>query len=287
MDPTTTTIDSLRRWGRGQLNTYSSSEIDVTVLLCHSLGVSAAYLITHDDCQISAELEDQFRLCIDRRMRGEPVAYIVGEREFWSLPITVNNAVLIPRPDTETLVEETLKLVESYSGNHILELGAGSGAIALAFASQRPTWNITATDISVEALDIARSNQGKLGLDNIQWIVSDWFDQLSGLRFDAICSNPPYIAEDDHHLLSGDVRFEPLLALKSGSDGLDDLRNIISSANAFLNSAGWLILEHGFDQSRQVREMFADNGFSNVKTVADLSGNDRVTLGQWFNTISQ
>lgn len=279
------TINSLRHWAKDKLAlvSLSDADTDTTVLLCRCLDVNSAYLIGHGEEAVSAEVENRFKQLVMRRQTGEPIAYIVGEKEFWSLPLEVSEAVLIPRPDTEVLVEKVIELMGGNGNQLILELGTGSGAIALAIASERTSAQITALDICSQALSVAIRNQEKLRLNNIHFLQSDWFEALAGITFDLICSNPPYVASGDHHLELGDVRFEPKQALVAGQSGMDDLSVIISQAGHYLNQSGWLLVEHGYDQAEQVRTRFIANKFSDVQSVTDLSGNDRVTLGRWLD----
>lgn len=255
-----------------------SPKLDAEVLLGFVLGQSRTYLYTWPERELSATQQSLLEELVARRASGTPVAYLVGEREFWSLPLQVNEHTLIPRPETELLVEQALARLPR--SGRALDLGTGTGAIALALASERPDAEIWAVDASREALKVARANVERLGLP-VQLVHSDWFAQLSGQRFHLIVSNPPYIAEADPHLGQGDVRFEPLTALASGRDGLADIRQIVARAPAHLHPGGWLLFEHGYDQGAPVRELLTQAGFSGVETVQDYGGNDRVTLGQW------
>lgn len=255
-----------------------SPKLDAEVLLGFVLGQSRTYLYTWPERELSATQQSLLEELVARRASGTPVAYLVGEREFWSLPLQVNEHTLIPRPETELLVEQALARLPR--SGRALDLGTGTGAIALALVSERPDAEIWAVDASLEALKVARANVERLGLP-VQLVHSDWFAQVSGQRFHLIVSNPPYIAEADPHLGQGDVRFEPLTALASGRDGLADIRQIVARAPAHLHPGGWLLFEHGYDQGAPVRELLTQAGFSGVETVQDYGGNDRVTLGQW------
>lgn len=255
-----------------------SPKLDAEVLLGFVLGQSRTYLYTWPERELSATQQSLLEELVARRASGTPVAYLVGEREFWSLPLQVNEHTLIPRPETELLVEQALARLPR--SGRALDLGTGTGAIALALVSERPDAEIWAVDASLEALKVARANVERLGLP-VQLVHSDWFAQVSGQRFHLIVSNPPYIAEADPHLGQGDVRFEPLTALASGRDGLADIRQIVARAPAHLHPGGWLLFEHGYDQGAPVRELLTRAGFSSVETVQDYGGNDRVTLGQW------
>ena len=221
-----------------------------------------------------------FEALISRRLNGEPIAYILGCREFYGLNFLVTPDTLIPRPDTETLVEAALAKIPNKSNLSILDLGTGSGAIALAIARNRPQANVIAVDTSNSALEIANKNAENLNIHNIEFVLSDWFENLSNQRFDVIVSNPPYIEENDVHLTQGDLRFEPMSALASGEDGLDDIRKIIDSCLVYLKPQGWLMFEHGYNQAAQVADLMAQAGLSNIETIKDLGDNDRVTFGK-------
>jgi len=261
----------------------SSPEIDAEVLLGHSLGQSRAWLLTYQDETIEQSQYEEFSALIARRKLGEPIAYILGHREFWSLDLQVNEATLIPRPETEILVEVALEIAETRRGQGILsvaDLGTGSGAIALAIATEFQDSFITATDISKEAIKIAKSNAEKFGISNVEFVHSNWFESLSDYQFDIICSNPPYIEAQDPHLQQGDLRFEPKSALASGIDGFFDIQHIISQANAFLRPGGWLVLEHGFTQANRTQRLLEQHGFFNIGTREDYAHHPRVTYGQ-------
>lgn len=257
-----------------------SARRDAEILLCHTLGKSRSWLYTWPEAEPSEREEQAFRQLLDRRRVGHPVAYLIGEREFWSLPLAVDEHTLIPRPETETLVEWALELALPAQAL-ALDLGTGSGAIALALASERQQWVVTASDRSEGALVRAQGNASSLGLDNVRCVVSDWFAAFDDRRFDLLVSNPPYIEESDTHLRRGDVRFEPRDALVAGPDGLDDLRHIAALAGDHLNPGGWLLLEHGYNQDEAVRRLLSEASFSGVSTRADLNGQPRVTGGCW------
>jgi release factor glutamine methyltransferase len=216
---------------------------------------------------------------MQRRLAGEPVAYLLGHRGFWTLDLAVSPATLIPRPETELLVELALARLPVDTALAVADLGTGSGAIALALASERPQVDVTATDLSAAALDMARGNAARNGLARVRFVQGAWFAPLQGMRFDLIASNPPYIASNDPHLQQGDLRHEPATALASGIDGLDDIRLIVADAGAHLLPGGWLLIEHGWDQGAEIRALFEHAGFEQVHTERDLEQRDRVTRG--------
>ncbi|MHB1117463.1 peptide chain release factor N(5)-glutamine methyltransferase [Sideroxydans sp.] len=257
---------------------------EVQALLQTALGVNRAYLLAHPERVLTEQELSRYQASLQRRLQGEPLAYILGEREFFGLNFKVTPATLIPRPDTELLVELALARISS-AGCRVLDLGTGSGAIALAIAHARPDAEVTAVDASEPALSVALENARRLQIRNTSFVSSDWFSALAGQRFDLIVSNPPYIAENDRHLAQGDLRFEPATALASGSDGLHDIRRIISEAGAHLAAGGWLMLEHGYDQAEQVRALLLKAGFKNVRSDKDLAGVERVSGGQYAGGI--
>lgn len=256
-----------------------SARLDAELLLCHVLGRSRSYLYTWPEYNLTEAEQKALEKIVTRRLSGEPLAHIIGKREFWSLDLKVNATTLIPRPETELLVEAALARIPKQAKWSIADLGTGSGAVALAIASERPHCCITAVERSENALAVARENASALGLSNVEFRQGDWFAPLIGRRFEMIVSNPPYIPEADPHLKQGDVRFEPLTALAAGADGLADIRRIISSAAEFLESPGWLLLEHGYDQGVAVVELLRNNGYADVEDIADLQGHGRVALG--------
>jgi release factor glutamine methyltransferase len=253
---------------------------DAEILLGHALDKSRAWLYAHGDDEISDVAAETFRSLLKQRVAGTPVAYLVGHREFWTLDLLVTPAVLIPRPESELLVELVLQHIPQSEKVDIVDLGTGSGAIALAIAHERPQSRVVATDASEEALSIARINAARLEIGNVEFIRSDWFDGLSRMMFDVIVSNPPYIASNDNHLSLGDLRFEPRGALASGVDGLDSIRAIVRSALEHLKPGGDLLMEHGFDQGAAVRELFAQSGFVDISTSRDSEARERVTGGR-------
>jgi release factor glutamine methyltransferase len=254
--------------------------IDAEFLLAHCLDKPRSWLYAHDDQVLDAQHCSVFEVLVQRRKQGEPVAYITGRRAFWSMDLNVTPDTLIPRPETELLVELALSRVDPESRAEILDLGTGSGAVALAIAVERPACRITAVDVSAEALAVAAANAGQLNLCNVVLEHGDWYSLLDARRFGIIVSNPPYIESSDAHLAIGDLRFEPHSALVSGPDGLDDIRTIIAGAHRHLLPGGWLLLEHGWHQGEAIRGLFAQAGFTDVETVRDLEQRDRVTMGR-------
>ena len=258
--------------------------VDAQVLLAHVLGKDRAWLIAHGDDALVREQSDAFLSLARRRRDGEPVAYLPGRREFWGLPLSVSPAVLIPRPETVTLVELALARLPDDREVRVLDLGTGSGAIALAIAHERPRAMILATDVAEDVLGVARENARRLDLANVEFARSDWYDDIAstwrGVPFDLVASNPPYICAGDPHLGEGDVRFEPALALTPGGDGLDAIRRIVAGARAHLAEGGTLAVEHGYDQADVVRALFAAAEFTDLVAVRDLAGIPRVVAGR-------
>jgi release factor glutamine methyltransferase len=257
----------------------NEARLEAQMLLQHVLQVPRAYLLAHPEQSLDEQQFLAYAALVQRRLRGEPVAYLLGEREFFGLNLKVTPATLIPRPETELLVELALQRMPPQRGLRVLDLGTGSGAIALAIAQARPDIEVVAVDASEAALRVARENAARLGIRNAGFLQSDWFSALDGRRFDLIVSNPPYVAAGDVHLGQGDVRFEPPTALASGADGLDDIRRIVGRAPDFLAPGAWLLLEHGYDQAAQVRELLAQNGYGNVFSARDLAGMERASGG--------
>jgi release factor glutamine methyltransferase len=258
--------------------------LDAQLLMLHALGRSQserAWLITHDDEELSESAALTFQTLCQRRQQGEPLAYIVGSKPFFGLDLQVDNRVLVPRPDTETLVEWALTFDKT---NSVLDMGTGSGAIALALKSVRPDWQVTALDASAYALAVAQSNAKRLNL-NVNFLQSSWLDALAEsktAKFNLIVSNPPYIVDGDWHMAV--LVHEPKQALTSGADGLDDIRKIIQQAPDFLTSGGWLLLEHGYDQAAAVRDLLVQRGFKQVQSQLDLAGIERCAGGQWVSS---
>ncbi|CEK09900.1 HemK protein [Legionella hackeliae] len=259
----------------------SSARLDAEILLAHVLIRNRSYLYAYPEATLTQVQWQSFQRLIARRLEGVPIAYLTGTREFWSLPLKVCEDTLIPRPETELLVELTLTLLADNKQAQILDLGTGSGAIALACASEKPQWKITACDCSPGALQTAEENAARLALSNVYFYHSDWFENITPHQlFDAIVANPPYIATNDPHLVEGDVRFEPQLALVSGEDGLYALKHIIKHSIARLKPGGLLLLEHGFDQKSAVTSMLNEYGYTEIQCWQDWQGNDRVTGGK-------
>jgi release factor glutamine methyltransferase len=261
-----------------------SPRLDIEIFLTHILQKNRTYLFTWPEQELTAEQTQTFNEFFARRLTGEPVAHIIGQREFWSLPLMVNNSTLIPRPDTELLVEAALGLFvddEAGKARRLLDLGTGTGAIVLALAHEKKAWKCLGIDRELAAVELAEKNRAQLNLHNVTILQSDWFSALANeTPFDIIVSNPPYIDPDDDHLTEGDVRFEPLSALIADNNGLADLEFIIDHAAQYLSINGWLLVEHGYDQGKAVRDLFTANNFDQVNTLRDFGGNQRVTVGK-------
>lgn len=253
---------------------------EAELLLAHAAGQSRTWLFTHGDAELDADAQARFDALLARRRQGEPVAYLTGRRGFWRFDLQVSPATLVPRAETELLVELALSRLPSDRALRVADLGTGSGAIALALAFERPMAHVVATDASTDALAVARANAAELQLGNIDFRHGSWFEPLQGERFDLIASNPPYIAVGDAHLDEGDLPHEPAMALSSGADGLDAIRTIVAAAPAHLQPGGWLLLEHGWDQGPAVRDLLTAAGFTEVFTERDLELRDRVSAGR-------
>lgn len=262
-----------------QLQASESPRRDAEILLGFVTGKARTFILAFGETPLSGEQQAQLAGLLARRARGEPVAHLIGEREFWSLPLFVSPATLIPRPDTECLVEQALARLPA-APCRILDLGTGTGAIALALASERPDCQVTAVDLIPEAVALAQRNADHLSIRNIEIVQSSWFSALEGQLFSLIVSNPPYIDAQDPHLAQGDVRFEPLSALVAADNGLADLHTLIKDAPRYLLPQGWLLLEHGWQQGAAVREIFARYGWQQVETCRDYGDNERLTLGR-------
>jgi release factor glutamine methyltransferase len=272
--------DHLRRAGAAALPGEEAAR-EAELLLAAASGRSPAWLRAHGSDPAPLEVRRRAVEHLARRQAGEPIAYILGQREFWSLPLTVGSAVLIPRPETERLVELGLERIPMDRSCRVADLGTGSGAIALAIARERPKAQVIATDVSAAALAVARGNAARLGLaPRVAFELGDWYGALARQApFDVLLSNPPYIAANDRHLRQGDLRFEPVKALASGRDGLEALRILANGARDHLVAGGWLLVEHGFDQGAAVRDLFLRAGLTDITTGLDLARQERVTLG--------
>ncbi len=273
-------IDTALTEATQALSTSTTARLDAELLLAHVLEQPRSYLFTWPERLLDDDRAAAFRQLVKRRRAGVPVAYLTGEREFWHLTLKVTEATLIPRPDTELLVELALNRLTDQAAIKVADLGTGTGAIALALASERPHWDVLAIDKSPEALAVARENAALNRIANTRFLAGSWCEPLMANSMTMIVSNPPYIASADPHLKEGDLRFEPISALASGVDGLDDIRQIARQALPCLVAGGWLLLEHGYDQGGQVQEILARVGFTEIRTEADLANHDRVTLGR-------
>lgn len=254
--------------------------IDAEFLLAHVLAKPRSWLYAFADHVPSEQLRSEFAALVQRRVNGEPIAYITGRRGFWSFDLQVTPDTLIPRPETELLVELAVARIHPEQACRVLDLGTGTGAVALAIAQECPMASVLALDFSEAALAVARSNAAQLNIRTVEFLRSDWYAELAGRTFDVIVSNPPYIEAADAHLQQGDLRFEPLTALASGADGLVAIRLILAGAKVHLQPEGWLLIEHGWQQARAIRELFAQAGFTGIQNEQDLEGRDRVTIGQ-------
>ncbi|MCS3602843.1 release factor glutamine methyltransferase [Buttiauxella sp. BIGb0471] len=264
-----------------QLQESESPRRDAEILLGFVTGKARTFILAFGETELTAEQLQRLDGLLARRVKGEPIAHLVGEREFWSLPLRVSPVTLIPRPDTECLVEQALARMPETPCS-VLDLGTGTGAIALAIASERPDCCVTALDLIPDAVELARDNASRLGIPNVEVLQSDWFSALNTQRFSVIVSNPPYIDAQDPHLSQGDVRFEPRSALVAENHGLADLRTLVETARNFLEPGGWVLLEHGWQQAAQVRELFNDAGYTEIQSCQDYGGNDRLTVGRYF-----
>jgi len=275
------TVTEILNLARSRLAPVSeSAALDAELLLAHVLGQPRVWLHTWPEHPLSEPERTRFQSLIERRAQGTPVAYLTGRCEFWSLELAVTPATLIPRPETELLVEQALARIPTGSSLRIADLGTGSGAIALAIARERPRCSIVATDRSEAALEVARRNAASHGITNVIFCSGEWFHPLQGGQFHLLLSNPPYVAEGDPHLRRGDLRFEPREALAAGTDGLDAIRLLLQEGHRYLTPGGWLLLEHGFDQGNKVRELLHRSGYHGLVHYADLQGHIRVSGGR-------
>jgi release factor glutamine methyltransferase len=267
-----------------EINAVSdTARLDIELILTHILQKNRTWLFTWSDHVLTEKQTADFLQMLERRKNGEPVAHIIGQREFWSLSFDVNNSTLIPRPDTELLVETLLELFSHDlpdASRHCLDLGTGTGAIALSLAHEKKFWKVVGVDQSPAAIELAEKNRQKFQLQNVNLKISDWFSNMDQQQFDVIVSNPPYIDPQDPHLSQGDLRFEPLTALIADEKGLADIKHIIHHAKNYLLSGGWLLLEHGYDQAEAVKKLLHENGYAQIQTRKDYGGNDRVTFAR-------
>ncbi len=276
------TIANLIKSASAELKLSSdSARLDAELLLCHVLNKDHSYLFAWPEYVLKVEELEKFQSLLQKRRGGMPIAYLLGHRDFWTLSLTVSSDTLIPRPETELLVETALGKIPTDQALSILDLGTGTGAVALAVASERPLCDVLAVDISDKALEIARQNAANNQINNVTFLQSNWFNKISKQTFDLILSNPPYIEKNDPHLSQGDVRFEPRLALASGADGFDDIRTIIKHAPNHLRASGWLMFEHGYQQAEHSQALLSQAGFKHVHSLQDLAGHNRITIGQW------
>lgn len=275
-------IQSLLAESNRQLQASSdSAQLDIEILLCHVLNKDRSHLRAWPEKQVSDDQLKQFNTLFKQRLQGMPIAYLTGKREFWSRDFITTPAVLIPRPETETLIELCLELIPNQSTTSTLDLGTGSGIIAITLAAELKSVQVTAVDQSKEALIIAQKNATLNNTKGIQFIQSDWFTQVPPQQFDFILSNPPYIDPADHHLQQGDVRFEPSSALIAQKNGLQDIIDIAQHSTKFLKQNGYLILEHGYDQQQSVHDILKSQHYTNIHCITDLAGQDRVSYAQW------
>ena len=275
----TMTIAQCLRWATQQLAASESPAVDAKFLLCHVLDCANTYLMTYPEQMLSNTAMTKYQNHVDQRKQGIPVSYIIGKQDFWTLTLQVNEHTLIPRPETELLVEQTLHL-NNLVKPQILDLGTGTGAVALALASELPQANIYAVDRIIEAVELAQLNAQQLQLSNVQIFQSDWFAQLTTQAFDFIVTNPPYVESESRWLGEGDVRFEPLSALVAGSDGLDDIRYIIEHAKAWLKPGAWLLIEHGYNQADLIAQIFKDFEYQAIQCLEDYSSIPRISFAQ-------
>jgi len=270
-------IANALNYGLNRLDNTESPEVDAHVVLCYVLNCQTTYLHTWSDKELTNEQQAQYIQLIAKREQGHPVAYLTGQRGFWSLDLKVTPDTLIPRPDTELLV--TLALGKLKPDMLVADLGTGTGAIALSLAIENPNARIIAMDYSEAAVNVAKKNSQSNHINNVSFWQGSWLAAIADNSLDMVVSNPPYIEQNDPHLSQGDVRFEPVSALTSGIDGLDDIKQIIQQAQASLKVSGWLLIEHGYDQAKKVQQLFREAGFIDINSHQDFGGNDRVTMG--------
>lgn len=273
------TIQSCMRRAQELIHS-ESARLDVELLLAHVFDKDRSYLYTWPEKCLSEDQQLQFEALLSERLRGKPIAHLLGRREFWGLMFEVDASTLIPRPDTETLVEAALELQLPVEAK-VIDLGTGTGAIGMALASEKPSWHVLAVDHSANAVALAQRNKQSLNLPNVTVMQSDWFNAIDNSGYHLIVSNPPYIDANDPHLSKGDVQFEPLTALVAEDEGLADIRHILQQGPRYLLPMGWLLLEHGYRQGEAVHQLFSEFGYQQIKTLQDFGYNDRVTLGQY------
>ena len=274
------TISTLIKSATSQLNSTSdTARLDAELLLCHTIKKERSYVFTWPDYVLNHTQAKIFNDLLKQRLKGLPIAYLIGYREFWTLKLNVTADTLIPRPETELLVETALNKMLINKPMSVLDLGTGTGAIALSIASEQPSSKVLAVDVSADALAVAQQNSIDNHIHNVKFLKSNWFDQISNQEFDLILSNPPYIEEDDPHINQGDVRYEPRLALTSGTDGFDDIRFIISHSKKRLKHKGWLMFEHGYQQATLSQQLMVQAGYQEVESLKDFAGHERVTIG--------
>lgn len=271
-------ISQAVEYGRSILADLDDAKVDVDSLLCYALQCQKKDIHMWSEMDLTESQQNKFQQLIQQRYTGQPTAYLIGSRGFWTLDLKVTLDTLIPRPDTELLV--TLALDKIEANMLVADLGTGTGAVALSIAQERSATEIFAMDLSLSALQVAQQNAIDNNLDNVSFWQGSWLTALADNSINVVVSNPPYIETKDPHLLQGDVRFEPRLALVSGQDGLDDIRQIVKQAKYCLKPSGWLLVEHGYDQAERVQQLFIDAGFSNVSSEQDFGDNDRVVMGQ-------
>lgn len=277
-----TTIKQALDHAHFQLVDYCDTpRLDAEVLLSYALSRSRSYLHAFPEVEMTGDQKDRFDQYVALRCEKVPIAYITGTKEFWSLNLKVTKDTLVPRPDTELLVETVLSIVPQESDIKIVDLGTGSGAIALALATQRPHWEVFAVDISDNALDVARHNAQTLGIDNISFYLGSWFTALPVQKYDVVVSNPPYVSQKEWEEHAEELKFEPQSALISGETGMDDINEILSTANTYVKAGGYLLIEHGYSQGQKVRAAFVEAGCKNIRTICDLAGLERITIGQF------
>ena len=272
-------INDAFKYAKQKLDSSNSRRIDSEILLCSILNCNRTKLYAYPDKILSFNDKKKYKELINKRSEGYPIAYLTKQKDFWGHTLYINDNILIPRPETELLVEKALKLISIFSLNKILELGTGSGAIAIAIASEKPNVNIKATDIKDNIIKIASKNADLYEIKNIKFVKSNWFSDIKKNNFDLIVSNPPYVSGDDPVLRNSDIRFEPVSALVSGNDGLDDLKKIIRESSNYLKNNGWLVVEHAYDQGAKVRKLFLENKFTS-KTTKDYNKLERITFGR-------